>query len=271
MRVKILPKNLFSKHTGSLLRELVITDFKLRYQGSVLGYLWSFLRPLMLFTVLYFVFTRIFRLGGTIPYYPAYLLLGVVMWAFFAEATSMGMQSIVARGELIRKVSLPKYTIVLASVISSFINLCLNLAVVAVFMFIAKVPIHIEMLALPIFLVLLMALALAAAFLLSALYVRFRDFSHIWDVTLQVLFYATPILYPLTLVPERLAKILVVSPLAYILQNARAVTITDATLTPQDILPPALGHLLPLLIIGGLAVVSVWYFRKNSAYFAENL
>src|SRR5690349_17448974 len=94
----------------SLIRELVVSDFKLRYQNSVLGYLWSLLRPLMMFGVLYIVFTKIIRIGGTVPHYPSYLLLGLVLWTFFVEATMAGMNAITGRGDLIRKVSIPKYT-----------------------------------------------------------------------------------------------------------------------------------------------------------------
>src|ERR1700733_7376776 len=96
-----------------LLKQLVKTDFKLRYQGSILGYLWSLLRPLLLFGVLYLVFTHIIRAGNNVPHYPAYLLLGLVMWTFFVEAPSSGMNAITGRGDLVRKVSIPKYTLII--------------------------------------------------------------------------------------------------------------------------------------------------------------
>src|SRR3990172_266651 len=111
----------------SLIRELVASDFKLRYQGSILGYLWSLLRPLMLFGVLYVVFTKVIRIGDGVPYYPAYLLLGLVLWTFFTEATLAGMNAITGRGDLIRKVSIPKHIIVLSTKLSALVNLCLNL------------------------------------------------------------------------------------------------------------------------------------------------
>ena len=113
----------------NLIKELAITDFKLKYQGSVLGYVWSLIKPLAYFGVLYIVFTKIFKLGDSIPYYPIYLLLGVILFGFWADATSMAMNSIVSRGELIRKVYFPRIVLVIASSITSIITLFLNLIV----------------------------------------------------------------------------------------------------------------------------------------------
>src|SRR5262252_6752752 len=102
-------KNIVSKKNRSLLRELVVTDFKLRYQGSALGYLWSLLRPLFLFAILYTVFGYYLKIGNSIEHFPLYLLLGIVLWGFFVESTTQGLTAIVSRGDLIRKVNFPKY------------------------------------------------------------------------------------------------------------------------------------------------------------------
>src|SRR3990167_5968382 len=99
----------FSKKNRSLLAELVRTDFKLRYQGSVLGYAWSLLRPLLLFLILYVVFVRFLKIGGDIPHFPVYLLLGIVLWNFFAEMTAQSLGSIVSRGDLVRKIRIPRW------------------------------------------------------------------------------------------------------------------------------------------------------------------
>ena len=125
--------NIFSRRNRILLRELVITDFKLRYQGSVLGYLWSLLKPLMLFAIMYVVFVHFLRFGKNIEHFAVAMLLGIVMWTFFTEATGQGMQAIVSRGDLIRKINFPKYIIVVSGTISALINLTLNLVVVFVF------------------------------------------------------------------------------------------------------------------------------------------
>src|SRR5947209_17057972 len=128
-------RRIFSKQNRALLSELVRTDIKLRYQGSVLGYAWSLLRPLLIFVILYVVFVKFLKLGTEIPHFPVYLLLGIVIWNFFNEMTMQSLGSIVGRGDLIRKIRIPRWLIVFSSSISALINLFLNLLIVIVFMF----------------------------------------------------------------------------------------------------------------------------------------
>ena len=116
-----------------LLKELAKTDFKLRYQGSVLGYLWALLRPLMMFAILYIVFSKLLRIGSDIPHYPVYLLCGTTLWSFFTECTSQGIQAIIVRGDLLRKISFPKYIVVVSSQLTALINLGINLIVIVIF------------------------------------------------------------------------------------------------------------------------------------------
>lgn len=258
----------------TLLRQLVITDFKLRYQGSMLGYLWSLLKPLLLFTVLYVVFTYILPLGKDVPHYPAYLLLGIVLWTFFAEATIMGMGSIVGRGDLIRKVKISKPLIVVAAALSAGVNLCLNMLVVLVFMVFNHVTIQWQVVFLPLVILELVILAMSISFFLSALYVRFRDFAAIWEVVLQTMFYATPIIYVFSLKITKsvlLMKIMSLNPLAQIIQDVRYMLITPETLTTHSILSKTLSFGLPLVVVSLLALTSIWFFKNSSKSFAENL
>lgn len=261
----------FRPSNRSLVRELVSSDFKLRYQGSVLGYMWSLLRPLFMFGVLYVVFTHVIRVGNTVPYYPSYLLLGLVLWTFFIESTVAGMNAITGRGDMVRKVSVPKYAIVVSTTLSAFVNFCLNMVVVFVFMLIGHVPFRLTIfLALPL-IAELMLFSLALSFILSTLFVKFRDFSHIWDVVLQVLFYATPIIYPLTIVPARFVKWVSISPLAQIFQDMRVVMITPAAETTKHAFHSEWGRWLPVIIVVVLSVIAAWYFRRNAPKFAEEL
>lgn len=254
-----------------LIRELAVTDFKLKYQGSVLGYLWSFAKPLMLFAVLYVVFTRFVRFGGgTIDHYSLYLLLGIVLWSYFTDSTSAAMGSIVDRGDLIRKVYFPRIVIVVAASISSLITLLLNLVVVFIFMLVARIPVH---WAWPVFFLLvgeLYALSLGCSLLLSALYVKFRDFRHIWEVGLQIMFYASPIIYPLSLVPHSFVPVLTLSPITQIIQDSRWLLITPHTVTTSDTL-----HLPWVLVPYLLPVIILWvgysYFNRAAAAFAEEI
>lgn len=262
-------KNVFKKQNYHLLRELVRTDFKLRYQGSVLGYLWSLLRPLALFTILYFVFAKVFKLGTSIPHYPAYLLLGIVLWTYFLEATMMGLRSIVDKGEMIRKVSVPIYVIVLATSFSAFVNLLLNLVVVSIFLIISGAQISIQAMYFPLILIELLAFSGAVSFVLAALYVRFRDMSHIWELVLQLMFYATPIIYPLTLVPQRYAKLIMMSPVAQIIQDSRFMLVTQQTKIGWHVLGFPL-MLVPFAIVLATVVIATTFFRRESRSFAEN-
>ncbi|HLB66721.1 MAG TPA: ABC transporter permease [Candidatus Saccharimonadales bacterium] len=262
---------IFRPANRSLIRELVTSDFKLRYQNSILGYFWSLLRPLFLFGVLYVVFTKVIRVGEAVPYYPAYLLLGLVLWTFFIEATLSGMNAITGRGDLIRKVSIPKYIIVLSTNISALVNFTFNMMIVFIFMILSDVPFRWTILAAPLFIIELVVLTLALSYLLSALFVKFRDFSHIWDVVLQVLFYAVPILYTLTFPPKWIAQIISINPLTQIFQDVRALMITPEVLTTQELFGSQLGRIIPMLIIVIISVVAVWYFRRSSHNFAEEL
>lgn len=260
------------RYSFILLKQLVKTDFKLRYQGSVLGYLWSLLRPLLLFVILYFVFARFLKIGDSVPHFPVYLLLGIVLWNYFTEVTSGSVQAIVSRGDLLRKINFPKYVIILAGSFSASINLLLNFVVIAIFMVATDVrPTWDAILLLPI-LAELFILALALAFFLSALFVRFRDVSYIWEVILQAAFYATPILYPLTKIPHETAKLLMLNPMAQIIQDARYVLVTPQAQTIGQVYGGnKLMWLVPVGITLLVALLSVVYFRSRSKYFAEEV
>lgn len=254
----------------AILREMVTTDFKVRYQGSVLGYLWSLLKPLFLFAILYMVFTYIIPLGKAVEHYPVYLLTGIVLWNFFTEATMQGASSIVSRGDLIRKVSIPRYLVVLASTLSALINLGLSLVVVVVFaLFNGVVPSFEWLLIIPI-VVQLVIFALGVSFLLSALYVKFRDITYIWEILLQAGFYATPIIYPLAMVPDNLQKWFFLNPMAQIIQDARYALATDTSVTIWSTVHSWV-LVVPFAIIAILFAIGAWYFKRRSPYFAEDI
>lgn len=264
-------RSVFRSSNRSLVRELVSSDFKLRYQGSVLGYLWSLLRPLLLFGVLYIVFTHVIRVGNNVPYYPSYLLLGLVLWTFFVEATTSGMNAITGRSDLVRKVNIPKYIMVMSTTASALVNFSLNILVVFLFMLLGRVPFRFSIiLAVPLIIELVL-FCLGIAFLLSTLFVKLRDIGHIWDVVLQVLFYATPIIYPLSIVPHKYAQLISLNPLAQIIQDIRSVMVTSTALTTKQVFDSQLGRILPALAVIILLVLAGLFFRARSKYFAEEL
>lgn len=266
------------RYSWILLRELVKTDFKLRYQGSMLGMAWSVLKPLMLFAVMYVVFVRFLRFGAGIPHFAVSLLLAQTLWAFFQEATSQGMQAIVGRGDLLRKLKFPKYIVVVSSTVSALINLVISLFVVLIFMIVNGVEFRPTILLFPLVVVELYIFALGIAFLLSTMFVRFRDIGHIWDVIMQAWFYATPIIYPLTQLINvgwlSVAKlVLMLNPIAQIIQDARYLVVTTQTETIWGLVGQQcwLLKLIPLLIIAIVLLVGVTVFRRRSPYFAEEL
>ena len=173
-------RRIVSKKNRALLAELVRTDFKLRYQGSVLGYTWSLLRPLLLFLILYIVFVEFLKFGKGIPHYPVYLLLGIVIWNFFTEMTNQSLTSIVGRGDLIRKIRIPRWIIILSSSVSALISLGLNLAVVVIFMLVNHVDLLKTTLLIPLIILEVYMLATGLSLFLSALYLKYTDICFIF-------------------------------------------------------------------------------------------
>ena len=269
-------KKIKDRYTYSLilLRQMVITDFKLRYQGSVLGYVWSLLRPLFMFAILYVVFVKFLRIGGDIPHYPVYLLTGIVLWNFFSEITSNGVSAIVSQGDLIRKLNFPKYVIILAAAFSALINLALNVVVISIFLYFNHVDISVSALLSPLYILEIFIFALALAFILSALFVRLRDINYIWEVILQAAFYATPIIYPLTMVSDRypeLVKFMLLNPVAQAIQDIRYNVITTDSQTIWHESHDVWFTVIPIVIVVATFIFAIIFFKKRSPHFAEEV
>lgn len=258
-----------------LLKELVITDFKLRYQGSALGYLWSLLRPLFLFVILYVVFVYFLQIGKGIPHWPVAMLLGIVMWNFFLEVTNQGLKAIVAKGGVIRKINFPKYIIMLSASISALINLLINLVVIGIFMAINQVELSWSILLVPIYIAEIFIFALGIAFILSTVYVKLRDINYIWEIGTQALFYASAIIYPISLVVDKsvlAAQVLALNPITQSIQSARHSLISHDMPTTLSLHGGSvLMSVIPASIVLITIIFGAWYFRKNSPYFAENI
>ena len=266
----------FEKRNRVLLAELVKTDFKLRYQGSALGILWSVLKPLMIFVVMYFIFVKFLRItDSSIPNYAITLLLGLSLWGFFTEAVTLGMNSIVARGDLMRKINFPKYIVIISSMVSALISLSINLLVVLAFAIFAGVKFQWSVFLLPFNIVLLFATAFGLALILATLYVKFRDISHIWEVFMQILVYSMPIMYPISMVTKvsffgvSIAKIMMLNPIALAIQDIRHNLIAHETPTFWTLFENYWFALIPILITTLLVAFGLWYFNKNSKKFAE--
>ncbi|MDO4967844.1 MAG: ABC transporter permease [Candidatus Saccharibacteria bacterium] len=257
-----------------LLLELTKTDFKLRYQGSILGYLWAIIRPLLLFGILYLVFAKFLRFGSDIPHYPVYLLVGTVLWNFFIECTNQGIQSLLIRSDLMRKIAFPKWIIVLSATTTALINLGINLIVVVIFALFSGVSLSLTWLLVPFLILELYLLSIGLALLLGSINVKFRDIQSIWEVFSSALFYAVPIIYPLSMVTVYnafYAKIIMLNPIAQVIQDIRFCLITKETETTWNLFENPVLKIVPLLLVGLIVVLGVIVFKKKSKYFAEEI
>lgn len=257
------------------------SEFKLKFFGSVLGYAWQIVRPLLLFGVLYVFFVVIGAVGkGGSPgeaLYGVQLLGSIVLFGFFGEATGGAVRSVVDRESLVRKIQFPRLAIPLSISLLAFFNLILNLIVVLVFALISGVTPMLSWLELPLILAMLILLSTGIAMLLSALFVRFRDISPIWEVVAQVLFYASPVIIPVETVHKKLLHepllwhIYLLNPLVAIFQQFRHAMVNHAALSAGQALGGWNQLLEPLAIVAALFVLGFWVFNRAAPHIAEDL
>lgn len=204
-----------------LTKTLALTEFKRRYHGSVLGYFWTLLKPLLLFAVLYIVFSILMRFP--VENYQIYLLLGVILWNFFAEGTATGLASLLNKSSLISKVNFPRILIVIGATFSTLITFVLNFLIFIVFLVWSDIPFDASMLFFPVYVIAEYITILGVSLLLSVLFVRFRDISHIWEIILQLGFWLTPIFYTIEIVPIEYHSIFYLNPMARIIWYSRTI------------------------------------------------
>jgi ABC-2 type transport system permease protein len=262
-----------SRRFFDLLWLTAVTEFKRVYFGTVLGYLWSLIRPLMLFGVLLFVFTQVFRVGSEqVEHYPVFLLMGIVLFTFFQESTTNSVTSVVSQEGVVRKTQFPRLVIPLSTVLTGLFNLGLNLVIVLVFLIAFGVDPHWTWLLFPVAVALLFLLTAGVSMALSALYVRFRDVAIIWLVAAQVLFYATPILYPIDLKGETFERLMMISPIAVIFEQARIWILDEpGAPTPVQAANGWLGLLPAAAIFFGVCGFGIWIFSREAPRIAEDL
>jgi ABC-2 type transport system permease protein len=269
-------------------------EFKLKFFGSALGYLWQVMKPLLLFAVLYTFFVVIGHVGkGGKPgevNYGVQLLGSIVLFTFFAESTSGAVRSVVERENLVRKIEFPRLVIPLSVVLLAFFNLMLNLLVVLVFALVAGIQPMLSWLELPLILVMLVVFATGMAMLLSALFVRARDMQPIWEVFSQILFYASPVIIPLEVVRQKLINsppvyppllhppdhqlllhIYMLNPLVAIFQQFRHAMINHAALSAGQALGSWAALLEPIALVAFVLALGFWVFNRAAPHIAEDL
>lgn len=264
------------KYAWIVLKGLVKTDFRLRYQGSFLGIAWSVLKPLMMFCVMYVVFGKFLRMSDGTPTYPVVLLLGISSWQFVTESTNVGLRSVVDRGDLLRKIHFPNYIVVVSATVGAMISYAINLGVVLIFALFARVHFTWRVLLLPLNIIELYAVTLGITLIMATMYVYFRDIAHIWDVLQQLVFYSMPIIYPLSYVTNRgglyadLARLELLNPIAQAIQDIRHNFIApDSQPTVWNQFSNSALQIVPPLCTVTLLWIGIYLFRRNSRKFAE--
>ena len=253
---------------------LATTDFRLRFFGSALGYLWQLMRPLMLFGVLYAVFSQI-GLGNGVKYYEVALLLGIVLFSFLSEATVQSVRSLSNRENLVRKIEFPRLAVPMATVLTALFNFALNLVPVFVFLFVAGGRPRWTWLELPLLIVAFALFVLGISTLLSVLYVRYRDIEPIWDVVLQAMFYASPIFYTAGLVRDKagegVLRLMMCNPFGAIVQQARHAIVDPSHESAATAMGGAVWLLVPLGLTLAIVVVAYRVFDRAAPRIAEDL
>jgi ABC-2 type transport system permease protein len=257
------------------------SEFKLKFFGSALGYLWQVVRPLLLFGVLYVFFVLVFHVdkakGAAGHFYGAQLLGSIVLFTCFGEATSGAVRSVVDRENLVRKIQFPRLAIPISVVLLALFNLGLNLVVVMIFALAAGVQPMLSWFELPLIILMLTVLTTGVAMLLSALFVRFRDISPIWEVLSQILFYASPVIIPAEAVREKLGAstflyhLYTLNPLVAIFQQFRHAMINNATLSAGQIMGSWTALVEPLALVAAIIVIGFWVFNREAPHIAEDL
>lgn len=256
----------------NLTRELAVTAFRLKYTGSVLGYAWSLVKPLLIFGMTYVVFAVFLLRGRTsqAENFPVQLLLGIVIWTFFADATGSSVGAIVNNGHMIRKAYFPRWIPVVASTLSATMTLAVNMTLLVVIgLLLHWFTLGWSALWVPVLFLELYLLVMGIGLLVSALFVFYRDLGHVWEITLQLLFYGSAIVFPLTLVGPRFVTFIAINPAAQIIEDMRRALITPQIPWTSSVL----GGLtvVPFVLVAVLAVAGCLVFRRLTPRFGEAL
>jgi len=243
-----------TQHHRELIWALAKTDFKLRFQGSVLGFLWALLKPLFLFLILNLVFSNLF--ASEVPHYSLQLLTAILMWSFFAEGTMLGLTSMMNKAHLLTRIRFPRWVVVVAASLQSLMSFVINIAILLTAFFILGVPLELwQLLVFGVYLVVLYVLVLGFSFFSAPFFLRFRDWNQIWEVLLMGGFYAAPIIYPLSIIPEWLRPWLYLNPMTFLIEHSKGV-LFYGTVSRFD------HHLLYGFLVFVGFLLALWFFGR---------
>ncbi|MEM2956381.1 MAG: ABC transporter permease [Candidatus Pacearchaeota archaeon] len=253
---------MLTKREISILKETTWADFKLKYSSSVLGFFWSLLNPLLMLATLYLVFSILFK--WEIEYYQLFLLLGIIIWNFFSEATTKGMGGILEKAFLIKKIYFRREITIISACLTSFFTLLLNLVVFLIFVLIFKGNFSWHVIYFPFILVELFILALGFSLALGAFYTKFRDLRHIWEVLLSMGFFLTPIVYPISRIPENYLKVYMLNPMARIITTSRDIFISNTISGLWD-------QTITLILCLAIFFIGYYIFSKRKGHIVEEI
>jgi ABC-2 type transport system permease protein len=256
---------------ANLTRELAISQFKLKYTGSVLGYMWSLVKPLMMFGILYVVFVRLFHIDRNSPNFVFQLLFAIVLFTFFQETTQAAMNSIASNGNMIRKAYFPRSILVVAATLSSLLTFFINLTLIVIIAgALGKLSLSLDSLLAPLFIIELYLLVLGISLLLSSLFVFYRDLGHIWEIFMQLLIYASAVIYPIDpIVPKRLQAWVLVNPVAQIIEDMRRALVTSQIKWTVEFM--GVAYVAPFAIVVVTLALGFYVFNRLTPRFAEYL
>jgi ABC-2 type transport system permease protein len=260
----------FAYH-ARVIKVIAAAEWKHKYSGSALGYFWSIAKPLGMFGILLVVFGRFFKLNG-LHHYPVYLLIGLVLWLFFTDATSLSMYSLVSQASLLTKLSFPRILIPISVTVTAGITLLVNLVAVGIFIGGSEIVPRIQWLLLIPLLLELYVFTLGISLILATVYVRLRDLGQVWDLVTQLMFYAQPIIYPATYLPPWWRPVAFLSPFVQVSTEARVTILPGVpVMTPTQVYGTPFGALLPIAVAIATLAAGYLLLRRESPWFAERI
>jgi ABC-2 type transport system permease protein len=257
-----------------VMRIVGVIDFKAKYEGAVLGYIWSLVKPLAYFGVLWLVFAHLLRTANQTNGFAIFLLIGILLFTFFNEMVTVMLPSIVEDGSILRRLAFPPILVPLSASVGIFITFLVNLSVIVLFIGIQRVSPRVEWLLVPPLLVELYVFCFGIGLLLSALYVRFRDVGQIWELAAQLLFFASAIFYPIGILPVWAQKVAFLNPFVQIMQDMRHAVLGSSgpnDLTAADVYAGVGGRAIPIAIAILIFISGLLLFRRDGRYFAERV
>jgi ABC-2 type transport system permease protein len=255
-----------------ILQVIVLAEFKLKYAGSALGYAWSVIKPLSLFSVMYLIFGRVFKLGAISEFYAVSLLMGIVLFSFFGDATTQGMVSLVHRESLLRRMRFPRILIPTAATLTAAMTFGVNVLIVIAFIVWKQIVPQLDWFLIVPLLIELYVFILGTALILGTLFISLRDMGQVWELGSQLLFYASPVIYPLSLLPLWAEKLVFLNPFTQILQDVRSLVFYEDVASNRVTAADAIGEygrLIPVGIALAIFILGVALFKRYEPWFAE--